>query len=171
MSESMNLPASSSSIRELVFEPRGSKRQRTETSFGPNFITPFLVEVFEKFDTDGLTNEFMSLFLLEEDPKTYQEAMRSIDANFWKEAIKSEMDSLELNKTWELTNLPKGCRPISSKWIFKKKLRMDSFIERYKARLVISGFDQKKGIDFFYTYSPVIKIATIRTLNCLKCYL
>jgi len=83
----------------LVAEPRRSKRQRTKTSFGPNFITSFLVEVLEKFDTDALTNEFMSLFLLEEDPKTYQEAMRSIDATFWKKAIKSEIDSLESNKT------------------------------------------------------------------------
>ena len=96
-----------------------------------------MVEVLDKFDTDALTNEFMSLFLLEEDLKTYREAMRSIDASFWKEAIKSEIDSLESNKTWELTDLPKGCRPISSKWIFKKKLRMDSSIQRYKARLVI----------------------------------
>jgi len=45
-----------------------------------------------------LTNEFVFLFLLEEDPKTYQEAMRSIDAAFWKEAIKSEIDSLESSK-------------------------------------------------------------------------
>jgi len=41
VSESMNLPASSFSIRELVTEPRRSKRQRTETSFGPDFITSF----------------------------------------------------------------------------------------------------------------------------------
>ena len=67
--------------------------------------------------------------------------MRSIDANFWKEVIKNEIDSLESNKTWELTDLPKGCRPISSKWIFKKKLRTNGSIERYKARLVIRGFD------------------------------
>ena len=41
VSESMNLPASSFSIRELVVDPRRSKRQRIETSFGPNFITSF----------------------------------------------------------------------------------------------------------------------------------
>jgi len=97
MSESTNSPASNPSIRELVTEPRRSKRQRTETSFGPDFITSFLVEVLEKFDTDALTDEFMSLFLLEEEPKTYQEAMRSVDATFWKEAIKSEIDSLKSN--------------------------------------------------------------------------
>jgi len=118
-----------------------------------------------------LTDEFVSLFLLEEDPKTYQEAMSSIDAIFWKEAIKSEIDSLESNKTWELTNLPKGCRPISNKLIFQKKFRMDSSIERYKAILIIRGFDQKKEIDFFGTYSLTTKIVMIITLVALAAIL
>jgi len=54
-----------------------------------------LVEVLENFDIDASADELISLYLLEEDPKTYQEVMRSIDANFWKKAIKSEIDSLE----------------------------------------------------------------------------
>ena len=78
----VNLPASSSSVRDLITEPRRSKRQRTETSFGPDFIISFLVEVLESFDVDALTNQFVSLFILEEDPTTYQEAMRCIDATF-----------------------------------------------------------------------------------------
>jgi len=63
--------------------------------------------------------------------------------------------------------LPKGCRPIISKCVFNKKLRTDGFIEKYKARLVIRGFDQKKGIDFFDTCSHVTEIATIRPLIAL----
>ena len=114
-----------------------------------------------------MTNEFMSLFLLEEDPKTYQEPMWSIDAIFWKEANESKIDSLKSDKTWELAGLHKGCRLINSKWILKKKLRTDNSIERYKVRLVVRGFNQKKGIDFFDTYSPVTKITTIRTLIAL----
>jgi len=165
--EHVNLPVSSSSVGDLATEPRRSKRQKAETSFGSDFITSFLIEVLESFDVDALTDEFVSLFLLEEDPKTYQEAMKSIDATFWREAIKSEIDSLKSNKTSELTDLPEGCRPISSKCIFKKKLRTGDSIERYKARLVIRGFDQKKRIDFFDTYSPVTKIAVIRTLITL----
>ncbi|XP_019256415.1 PREDICTED: uncharacterized protein LOC109234819 [Nicotiana attenuata] len=90
--------------------------------------------------------------------------MRSIDASFLKEAIKSELDSIVSNHTWDLSDLPKGCKPISSKWIFKKKLRPDGTIEKYKAILVITGFNQKKDIDYYDTYSPVTKIATIRTL-------
>ena len=127
-----------------------------------------MVKVLEKFETDALTNEFMSLFLLEEDPKTYQEAMRSIDATFWKEAIKSEIDSLESNKTWELTDLLKGCRPISSRWIFKKKFRTDSSIDRYKARLVIrEALTSRRELISLIHIPLVTKIATIRTLIAL----
>jgi len=115
-------------------------------------------------DIEVITEELVSIFLIEEDPKTYQEAVRSIDVAFSREAIKSEIDSLESNKTWELIDLPKGCRPISSKWIFKKKLRSNGSIDKYKAKLVIRGFHQKKGINYFDTYSPMTKIATIRSL-------
>jgi len=66
-----------------------------------------------------------------------------------------------------LTDLPKGCRPISSKWIFKKKLRADGSIDKCKARLVIKGFDQKKGIDYFDTCFPITKITTSRALMAL----
>ena len=78
--EHVNLPASS--IRDLVIQPRRTKRQRTATSFGPDFITSFLVEVLKSSDVDALIDEFVSLFLLKEDPKTYQEVMRSIAATF-----------------------------------------------------------------------------------------
>ena len=46
-------------------------------------------------------------------------------------------------------------------------MRPDGTIDKYKARLVIRGFNQKKGIDYFDTYSPVTKIAIIRTLIAL----
>ena len=71
------------------------------------------------------------------------------------------------NHTWELVDLPKGNKAIGCKWIFKKKLRTDGSVDRYKARLVIKGFTQRHGIDFFDTYSPVTKIATIRALFAL----
>ena len=46
-------------------------------------------------------------------------------------------------------------------------MRLDGTIDKYKARLVIRGFNQKKGVDYFDSYSPLTKTATIRTLIAL----
>ncbi|OIT03878.1 hypothetical protein A4A49_57621, partial [Nicotiana attenuata] len=113
------VPSSSVTANEHENEPRRSKRRRIEASFGPDFITTFLIE---NIDSDVLSDELVSIYLIEEDPKTYSEAIRSIDASFWKEAIKSELDFVVSNHTWDLSDLPKGCKSISIKWIFKKKL-------------------------------------------------
>ena len=71
------------------------------------------------------------------------------------------------NNTWILTDLPPGCKPVGCKWIFKKKLRPDGTVDKYKARLVAQGFTQQKGIDFFDTYPSVARISSIRILLAL----
>nr|GEU59869.1 zinc finger, CCHC-type [Tanacetum cinerariifolium] len=93
--------------------------------------------------------------------------MASRDVSFWKEAIQSEIDSIMHNDTWELTELPPGCKALGCKWILKRKMKVDGSIDKYKARLVIQGFRQKEGIDFVDTYAPVARISTIRLLLAL----
>ena len=63
----------------------------------------------------------------------------------------------------------RGCKSIGCKWIFQKKLRTDGSIEKFKTRLVVIGCKQIKGVHFFYTYSFVSKVTTIRVLIALVC--
>ena len=68
------------------------------------------------------------------------------------------------NYTWELVDLPHGEKTISCKWIFKKKLKKDGSIEKYKARLVAEGFRQRKYINYFNTFALMTRISSIRVL-------
>ena len=61
-------------------------------------------------------------------------------------------------------DLPLGCKPLSSKWVFKRKRKVDGSINKYKERLVIKGYKQTKGLDYFDTYSPVTRINSIRMM-------
>ncbi|GJZ46161.1 zinc finger, CCHC-type containing protein [Tanacetum coccineum] len=90
--------------------------------------------------------------------------MKSRDVAFCKEAINDEIDSIMGNNTWVLADLPPGCKPLSSKWIFKRKLKVDGTIEKFKAGLVIQGFKQNSGIYYFDTYALVARISTKRLL-------
>ena len=87
--------------------PKRSKRQRTEKSFGDDFI----------------------VYLVDNTPTSIAEAFASPDADDWKEAVHNEMDSILSNGTWELSERPYGCKPVGCKWVFKKKLRPDGTIE------------------------------------------
>ena len=71
------------------------------------------------------------------------------------------------NHTWELVDLTHGRKTIGCKWIFKRKLKQDVSIEKYKACLVAKGFKQRNDVDYFDTFALVTRIASIRVLITL----
>ncbi|KAK6152772.1 hypothetical protein DH2020_012411 [Rehmannia glutinosa] len=78
-----------------------------------------------------------------------------------------EYNALMSNNTWELVLFSENMNLITSKWIFRTKFKSDGTVERLKARLVARGFQQNAGVDFFDTFSPVVKPLTIRIMFSL----
>ena len=106
-------------------QQKSKDKKKKKKSFSPYFLT----------------------YVLEGEPQTLKEAVNFTitEGLMWKEAIKSEIDSILHNQTWELVDLPPGCKPLSSRWVFKRKRKVDGSIDKYKARLVIKAYRQVEG--------------------------
>ena len=143
----------------------------------------------------------------EYEPATYEAALKSPQAEKWKEAMQQEWQALIENQTFDIVEENRKhhhlhCdrdaeftalspqsqvrsaesagprpqhrvrsaefmeKPIGCKWIYRRKFNPDG-TTRYKARLVIKGYEQKAGIDYDETYTPVSKLATFRLLLAL----
>ncbi|XP_075104909.1 retrovirus-related Pol polyprotein from transposon RE2 [Nicotiana tabacum] len=84
-----------------------------------------------------------------------------------KEVMLKEFQALEANQTLDIVPQPPHKKVIPCKWVYKIKQRIDGFIERCKARLVIRGDTQKVGIDFTKIFSLVVKLTIIKCLLIL----
>ena len=104
------------------------------------------------------------LIIDEGEPENFQEVQTHADKVSWMKAMQEEMHSLLKNDTYELVELPKGRKALRNKWVFKLKKDSDGKLLKYKARLVVKGFGQKKGINFDEIFSPVVKMSSIRVV-------
>ncbi|GJW53973.1 putative RNA-directed DNA polymerase [Tanacetum coccineum] len=145
-------------------------RRSSRTSVFPKNFNNFIVDSKVKYGLKKYVNYsylskenycFATMLNKRVEPKTYLEASQH---KHWVDAMNAEMDALYRNNTWEIIDLSIGRKAIGSKWVWKIKYKSNREIERYKARLVAKGFNQREGIDFDETFSPVVKIVTVRCL-------
>ncbi|XP_048485493.1 uncharacterized protein LOC119691901 isoform X3 [Plutella xylostella] len=109
-------------------------------------------------------NSESTMSYLDSDPLCHEEALNSDKKNEWLNAMNEEYQALLQNNTWNLVELPEGKKVIPCKWVFKTKRDENGNIQRYKARLVIKGFRQTKGVDYHEVYAPVVRYSSVRYL-------
>ncbi|GKF63690.1 retrovirus-related pol polyprotein from transposon TNT 1-94 [Tanacetum coccineum] len=85
----------------------------------------------------------------------------------WKKAINEEMVSLEKNQTCSLVKILAGKKASQRLWMFKVKEEHNGG-KRYKARLVVKGFQQKRGVDYNEIFSLVVKMTTIKLVLSIE---
>jgi len=133
-------------------------------------VSPPLVPVADDDDRDELDvigDDGHLAGSVSSKPHSFREAMTPENAQQWVDALAEEMAVYELNGTWELVEGPPGVKPIVSRWVLKIKHYADGSVERYKACLVAKGFSQRSGIDYFETFAPTAKLASIRVVLAL----
>ncbi|GKD31548.1 ribonuclease H-like domain-containing protein, partial [Tanacetum coccineum] len=148
----------------------GGPRRSQRTSKFPAKLNEFVLDTKVKYGLNKYANHsflkpenynFVSNLNKGHEPSSYEEAMNDIN---WINAMNEEMNALYENKTWDITDLPLNRKPIGCKWVYRIKYKSNGEVERYKARLVAKGFGQKEMIDYEETFSPVVKMITVRCL-------
>ncbi|GJV43043.1 retrovirus-related pol polyprotein from transposon TNT 1-94 [Tanacetum coccineum] len=109
-------------------------------------------------------HQYVLLMMGREGAECYAETMKMNTKRMGLKPWNDEMNSLMRTNTFELVKLLKGKRALKNKWVYKLKTGEHTSRPRYKARLVVKGFSQKRGIDFDEIFSLVVKMGSIRVV-------
>lgn len=112
-------------------------------------------------------NGYNSLEPPSQDPRNWNEAIRSGHEDIWRQAAKEKFNSL-LNEyscftPIDIKSLPQNSKILGSRFVFRTKRDQHGNITKHKGRLVAQGVTQRPGIDFNETFAPVAKFTSIRT--------
>ncbi|CAI7829745.1 unnamed protein product [Closterium sp. NIES-53] len=96
-------------------------------------------------------------------PRSYAEAITGPYSSQWQAAMDAEMASWKSTGTYVDEVPPPGVNIVDGMWIFRVK-RPPGSPPAFKARYVARGFSQRQGVDYFQTFSPTLKMTTLRVL-------
>lgn len=143
----------------------GAQQQREKADTNSKTQTESIELVFlANMETTYLSNT--SDPSLEEAPNTLEEARGRQDWKEWEKAINSELDTHKQMGTWDkkLVDLLEGKGVVDCRLVFAIKQDHEGKVVKYKARLVVRGFTQTYGTDYFDMFAPVVRMDLIRAI-------
>jgi hypothetical protein len=149
----------------LLAEIKDCTNEAQVTQLLESFLANAAEESEEDFDPDQV---FAASYSRKSRALSYEDAMKSPNAQAWKDACKKECDQMHTKKVWEVVPLPEGQEAIAdTRWVLEEKFDADGNFVKNKARIVVRGFTQVPGRDYEDTYAAVPKMSTLRLLLCL----
>ncbi|XP_076912370.1 uncharacterized protein LOC143570654 [Bidens hawaiensis] len=136
-------------------------QRETRERRAPRYLDDYVVE--SGVDSDDEEEEVNVMEVIKQDPISFS-FDETIKMEKWKKAMDVEIEAIERNETWYLVDLPRYAKCIGVKWVYKTKLNEKGEVEKYKARLVASGYGQEYGIDYMEVFAPVARMDTIRLM-------
>jgi hypothetical protein len=159
-------PAAGSRVRgpnpAAIFKPTRSGRIPKKTVFTDSVAQ--LVVALHAVHIEGETSS-IEVPAAPFEAITLEEAMRE-DAPNWKTAMLRELQSLKDSNTFSIVPIPSNRKVIHNRWVLRNKLDALGALARRKARLVIKGFEQQHGVDYFSTFASVARFNTLRAVLC-----
>ena len=96
------------------------------------------------------------------DPKNIRDAFARPDAAQWRIAVTTEIENLYTTNTIVVVARPESHPVGRGMFVFKRKTLSDGSLDKYKARFVIRGNTQVKGVDFTDTFAPTLRVCSLR---------
>ena len=118
------------------------------------------IQIAEKPDKTAYYFAQALASLTTDDPTSLKEALASPDRIQWQHAVKTEWDKIKSRETFVIVNrkdVPRDQKVLSIKHVFKTKHDENGNITKFKARLVVRGFEQQYGRDFDQTFAGVCR--------------
>ncbi|CAI7809095.1 unnamed protein product [Closterium sp. NIES-53] len=96
-------------------------------------------------------------------PRSYAEAITGLYSSLWQAAMDAEMASWKSTGTYVDSVPPSGANIVDVMWIFRVK-RPPGSSPVFKTRYLARVFNQRRGFEFFHTFSPTPNMTTLRVL-------
>ncbi|CAI7930248.1 unnamed protein product [Closterium sp. NIES-54] len=96
-------------------------------------------------------------------PRSYAQAITGPYSSQWQTAMDAEMASWKSTGTYVDEVPPPGANIVDGMWIFRVK-RPPGSPPAFKTRYVARGFSQRQEVHYFQTFSPTLKMTTLRVL-------